>query len=67
MDGPVNCATCTYSLQDFFNFNTDGYHAFQTIEGAKYLPSCFHMPKQTGCFPNSYPQDLDDDEIESSQ
>jgi hypothetical protein len=36
-----------YSLYDFFDF-TKPAHVFQTINGAKYPPSCFHNPTATG-------------------
>ncbi|HEX8816830.1 MAG TPA: hypothetical protein VF753_15135 [Terriglobales bacterium] len=66
MDAKPTCPTCAYSLEDFFNFSSAGYHSFEGIQGAKYQPSCFHVPSQTGCFKGTYPQDADDDEIESS-
>jgi Phosphoesterase family len=64
MDVKPNCTSCTYSLSDFFNFQANP-HAFQTINGAKYSPSCFHIPNQPFCFPDSYPQDPDDDAEET--
>jgi hypothetical protein len=54
-------ASHPYSLSDFFTFNSTNLHAFQTVQGAKYGPNCFHTPTQTGCFPNSYPLDPDAD------
>jgi hypothetical protein len=48
-----------YSLWDFFDFTA--FHAFKTINGAKYPRSCFRNPYTTGCFPGSYPQDPDND------
>jgi len=65
MDSPPQCSTCTCSLSDFFTFSQSNFHAFQTINGAKYQPTCFHTPNQTGCFPNAYPQDPDGDANES--
>ena len=55
-----------YSLYDFFDFTT--FHAFQTINGAKYPPQCFHVPHPNNgtCFDGSdYPQDPDNDANES--
>jgi phospholipase C len=52
-------ASTPYSLYDFFDFNT--FHAFQTINGWKYPPSCFHTPGTSQCFGSSYPQDPDND------
>jgi hypothetical protein len=66
MDYTPNTAY-SYSLSDFFNFSQSNYHAFQPILGAKYPPTCFHTPNQTGCFPNgAYPQDPDSDAAEVS-
>jgi hypothetical protein len=55
----------SYSLSDFFNFSQSNFHAFQTINGWRYPPSCFHVPTGPNCFPGSYPQDPDDDASES--
>jgi len=65
MDSPPTCSACAYSLSDFFNFSQSNFHAFQTINGARYPPSCFHQPTAPNCFPSSYPQDPDDDASES--
>jgi hypothetical protein len=54
-----------YSLYGFFNFSTSGFHSFQTIQGAKYQPTCFRTPVQTGCFPSWYPMDPDNDANET--
>jgi hypothetical protein len=54
----------SYSLSDFFDF-TKAARTFQTINGAKYPPSCFNNPTATGCFGKSYPQDPDNDANES--
>jgi len=51
-----------YSLYDFFDFSH--FHAFQTINGAKYLPGCFHNPMGAGCF-TTYPLDPDNDANET--
>jgi len=55
----------SYSLSDFFSFSPAGYHGFTTINNWKYPEKCFHVPNQTGCFPNSYPTDPDNDANES--
>jgi len=52
-----------YSLYDFFNFQSNP-NPFQTINGAKYLPRCFHNPHGSGCF-QTYPMDPDNDANES--
>lgn len=52
--GPPN----NYSLYDFFDFTK--FNQFQTINGAKYSPTCFHNPTQSNCFPY-YPLDPDND------
>jgi len=49
---------------DFFEFSK--FNQFQKINGAKYLPDCFHHPGDTNCFGNStYPLDPDSDINES--
>ena len=56
----------SYSLSDFFDFST--FHSFQTVNGAKYPPQCFHVPHPNNgtCFDGSdYPQDPDNDANES--
>jgi hypothetical protein len=56
-----------YSLYDFFNFSGSA-NSFTPIQGAKYLPECFHhpMPGTGQCFDGSdYPVDPDNDAIES--
>lgn len=53
----------SYSLQDFFDFTA--FHSFQTINGAKYPPDCFHHPHDSGCF-TTYPLDPDNDAIEAN-
>ena len=55
----------SYSLSDFFTFSQSNFHAFQTINGAKYQPSCFHGPTPLTCFGSSYPQDPDNDADET--
>jgi hypothetical protein len=50
------------SLYDFFDFTT--FHAFQTINGWKYRPDCFHHPMDTNCF-TTYPLDPDNNANES--
>ena len=53
-----------YSLSDFFDFTK--FNRFQKINGAKYLPGCFHHPGDQNCFGNStYPLDPDSDVNES--
>jgi phospholipase C len=59
LDGHFEHPTSPYSLSDFFDFTT--FHAFQTINGARYPPSCFHTPGTSQCFGSSYPQDPDND------
>ena len=57
----------SYSLSDFFNFSQGNFHAFQTINGAKYQPNCFHTPDRLAVLPErTYPQDPDDDAEEVS-
>jgi len=60
---PTKWAT-TYSLSDFFNFSSAGYHGFKTINSWYYQEKCFHQPLQQGCFPG-YPAAPDNDENET--
>jgi hypothetical protein len=51
--------TLSYSLRDFFNFNT--FHAFSPITTAEYPTNCFYnMTNALGCFPD-YPAEPDSD------
>jgi len=66
-DGAFECANGAcgpnwggYPLADFFNLATPRT-TFVPITGAKYGPTCFTNPTQVGCFPDSYPQEPDDD------
>ena len=52
-----------YSLYDFFDFTKP--RTFQTINGARYQPSCFHSPAGPGCFA-TYPVDPDNDANENN-
>jgi phospholipase C len=55
----TNPPTHPYSLYDFFEF-TKSARTFQTINGARYPPTCFHGPAGPGCFA-AYPVDPDND------
>jgi len=63
--GSTPLQSTSYSLSDFFTFSQSNFHAFQTINGAKYQPSCFHGPTPLTCFGSSYPQDPDNDADET--
>jgi len=62
-DAPPTCQTCTYSLSDFFDFNSA--RTFSTIQGAKYAPDCFHQPATSACFGTDFTDaDPDDDVVD---